>query len=709
MLENLKIALKKQQKLILIFFLTIFIPALSLGIFGIRAIKNERFRQAKQLENEQRRAAERLRSRIATEFRGLGLVLQNLAESPAFKDRHEKMISEIVRVQLVNNPLAGTVFYYYENEEPRFPAFYPFPRKPSLSVRSFPAGPLQEILNKAQEQEFEKEDFKQAITLYQEIERQIKDQNIRAQMLYNESRCLLKLERYAEAIETLKKVEENYPESVTISGLPLALAARLEMVHCYQALDNFEAALRTGLALYGDIIQMRWDLGEAQFKTYTGLVEEAIEEILSKNPEVPNMDSLSNQYARLKAQLQDKNAEWTVISAIRQEVMPDLRRRQSSNALVPPIRYSRTIGGRTFLILASPIFERPEKDSIGLVGLKIREDFLLDNVLAEVMASDQPNDQTEVVISDLEGRILLGKESISRELATITEFFDENFPPWKMEFFRGKAEEFGIADIRRSFYFWTILTLVIVLTFGAVLIARTIAHEVEILKLKSDFVSSVSHEFKTPLTSIKALAERLQGDKVIDPARMKQYFSLISQNADQLTRLVKNLLNSSKIEEGKFEYDFVLTDIAQLVTEQIQDFGKNEVQKATRIRALIPDDIPPIYVDREALSQALNNLLDNALKFSPMDREIEVRVKKEGENVIIEVADKGIGIPQDELEKVFEKFYQGRNAVKQSAKGTGLGLTLVKHTAEAHGGKISVRSKVGEGSTFSLTLPIKKE
>jgi signal transduction histidine kinase/tetratricopeptide (TPR) repeat protein len=708
MLENLKIALKKQKKLIVIFLLTIFLPALSLSIFGIRAIKNERFRQARQLENEHRRAAERLRSRISTEFRELGLALQNLAESPASKDKDEKTISDMVRVQLVDNPLVETVFYYYEDEEPRFPAFRGAPYKPPTSITSLPAGSLQGTLNKANQHEFLNKDYRKAITLYQEIGRQTRDQNIQAQMLCNESRCLVKLERYAEAIETFGRIGKSYPESITASGIPLALVSQLETVHCYQALADIPSSLRIGLALYGDIIEMRWALSEAQFKTYTSLVEEAIEKILSGNPAAPNMDSLSNQYARLKTRLRDKNNEWAVINAIQQEVVPDLRRRQYSPVLTPPIRYSKTIGDKMFLILASPIFEGSEKDAIGLIGLTINESFLLDNVLADVMANDQSNGQTEAIISNLEGRILLGKEGVSEEPATVTEFFDDNFPPWKMEYFRSKTEGMGIAGLKHSFYFWTILTLVVVLTFGAFLIARTIAHETEILKLKSDFVSSVSHEFKTPLTSIKALAERLQGDKVIDSVRMKQYFSLISQNADQLTRLVKNLLDFSKIEEGKIEYSFVLTDVAQLVAQQIQDYGKNDVQKRGRIKALIPGDIPQLYVDREALSQALNNLLDNAFKFSPMDAEVEVRVKKDGENAVIEVADQGIGIPQDELGKVFEKFYQARNADRQSAKGTGLGLTLVKHTAEAHGGGVSVRSKVGEGSVFSLTLPIKK-
>ncbi len=438
-------------------------------------------------------------------------------------------------------------------------------------------------------------------------------------------------------------------------------------------------------------------------------MEEAIEDIRSQNPAIPNMESLSNQYTQLKNRLRDKNKEWAVINAINQEVLPDLRRKQSSPTLTSPSLYSKTIGNREFLVLAFPIFGGPGKDAVGIFGLTIKESFLLNNVLAEAMVNEQLNGQTEAVISDLEGRILLGKESSSDKPANVTEFFDDNFPPWKMEFFLSQAEGFGFAGLKNSFYFWTILTLVIVLTFGAVLIGRTIAHEMEILKLKSDFVSSVSHEFKTPLTSIKALAERLQGDKIIDSARMKQYFSLISQNADQLTRLVKNLLDFSKIEEGKIEYSFVPTDIAQFVSRQIQDFVRNDVQKSARIRASIPDDIPQLSVDREAISQALNNLLDNAFKFSPIDKEIEVRVKRDGENVVIEVADRGIGIPQDELEKIFEKFYQARNAVRQSAKGTGLGLTLVKHTAEAHGGRVSVKSKVGEGSVFALTLPIRRE
>jgi signal transduction histidine kinase len=341
--------------------------------------------------------------------------------------------------------------------------------------------------------------------------------------------------------------------------------------------------------------------------------------------------------------------------------------------------------------------------------VKIREGYLLNTILADAGANDLSMDHTEVVISNLEGKVLLEKPGNSEAESTITRLFDGNFPPWRMEFFQSRAEGSAAGDLKSSFYFWTILTLVVVLVFGSVLIARSIGHEMEILKLKSDFVSSVSHEFKTPLTSIKALSERLQGEKLIDAGKMKQYFSLISQSADQLSRLVKNLLDFSRIEEGKLEYNFAPTDIGELVSQSIADFEGGLVNKAARVQVQISEDIPSLPVDRDALSQALNNLLDNAFKFSPAGAAVEVRVRKNVGNAIIEVADHGIGIPPDDLEKVFDKFYQGKHAVKQSAKGTGLGLTLVKHTAEAHGGNVSVKSRIGEGSTFTLTLPIREK
>jgi len=276
-----------------------------------------------------------------------------------------------------------------------------------------------------------------------------------------------------------------------------------------------------------------------------------------------------------------------------------------------------------------------------------------------------------------------------------------------MQFYRGETEESGILAIRKSFYFWTILTLIIILIFGSALIMRTVAHEMDILKIKSDFVSSVSHEFKTPLTSIKALVERLQEGKVKDSAKLNQYYSVIAQDTEKLTRLVKNVLDFSKIEEGRVEYNLVETDLNVWLVQQIESFQQNEMAKNIKIRCMPDPNIPTIEIDPDAMSQVIVNLLGNAIKFSPKDTEVVADLKNRDDVIILEIKDQGIGIPPDEVDKVFDKFYQGRSAQKLTVKGTGLGLTLVKHIVDAHGGKIAVESCVGKGTTFIITFPLK--
>ena len=237
---------------------------------------------------------------------------------------------------------------------------------------------------------------------------------------------------------------------------------------------------------------------------------------------------------------------------------------------------------------------------------------------------------------------------------------------------------------------------------------RTITHEMEILKMKSDFVSSVSHELKTPLTSIKALTERLLDGKIKKPNKMKEYFSYILRDTDRLSRLVKNVLDFSKIEEGKKEYDFAETNLSQWLIQIIDNFQKENVQSGIEIRKNITNDIPKIQIDQDAMEQVLYNILDNGIKFSSHQKTIEIILSHIGDNCIIKIRDFGIGIPKEELEKIFDKFYQGKYGLQHTVKGTGLGLTLVKHIVEAHQGQIFVESEPGNGSTFTLMFPINK-
>jgi len=400
-----------------------------------------------------------------------------------------------------------------------------------------------------------------------------------------------------------------------------------------------------------------------------------------------------------------------IISDLKSEVIPEFRRKltQPEPYTQNPFRYSKTINNKDFLIISTMIPDENEKDSKGILGVKINNDYLENDLLNNIIKVIHSGEIANFFISNLTGRIIYGKKSLSEEFPKTTAFFENNFPPWRIDAYSIETKVTGLIGLHKSFYFWTILTLILILSFGVVLIVRTVAHEMEVLKIKSDFVSTVSHEFKTPLTSIKALTERLMEGKVKDHAKMNQYFSVISQDTDKLTRLVGNILDFSKIEEGKKEYDFEETDIAEWLDQTVENFRKENLQREIKIHTQIPGDIPHIKIDKNALALAVNNLLDNAIRASTKKNEIDVIVKRDENNLIIKVKDYGIGIPHDELDKIFEKFYQGSNAIRLSTKGTGLGLTLVRHTIDAHGGEVFVESKVEQGSTFTLLLPIKNK
>jgi len=264
----------------------------------------------------------------------------------------------------------------------------------------------------------------------------------------------------------------------------------------------------------------------------------------------------------------------------------------------------------------------------------------------------------------------------------------------------------GEISIFSNFFFWTIITLIIILVFGAALIARIVAHEMEILKIKSDFVSTVSHEFKTPLTSMKSLTERLEEGKVTEPVKMKQYISIISSDIDRLIHLVSNILTFAKIEEGKKIYKKEKTDIAIWLKEVITNYKKESIESGLTVNVQSGNNLPAIHIDREAMTQAIFNLLDNAVKFSRDKKEAEVTAERKNHSIIVKVKDKGIGIENDERDKIFEKFFRGSSAVKYLIKGTGLGLTLVKYTVEAHNGNIDVGSETGWSTVFTITLPV---
>lgn len=710
MIDNLKIALKRQKKLIAIFLLTIFLPSISLSIFGVRSIINEKFRLEKQIENEHIRIADFFKTQIQSRIKDVDVSLQNLVQYPSFVEMDYQDIKELLQDRLGNNPFVEHAFIVYKNKEPLFPLYQPVLSKHGKEgFKPFTAS-QREKLQKAEEYEFRNINYRSAISIYDELYIHLKDENKQAQMLNNIARCFAKLKKYQQSIKIYSRIIKEYPRSMTSTGLPLMLIAQLQIVDCYQALRDNENCVKNALNVYRKILLGQWDLSEDQFVTYVTLVKETITDLLSKLPiNFPELEDFKKEFEQLMGIHRSKIKQWQIVTNLKKECIPEVLKRLNQTDLLSgdAYHYSKILVDKNYLVSTVMIPDEERKYSLGILGVNINNDYFEREFLNSSVGELQLDENTIITISNLSGQILYGKKKQSNEFSKVTTFFEDNFPPWRIELSYMKAEGVGIVNIQKSFYFWTILTLILILIFGVVLVTRTVAHELDILKIKSDFVSSVSHEFKTPLTSIKALTERLLNDKVKNPTKMKQYFSVISQDTDRLTRLVQNVLDFSKIEEGKKEYDLSKTNVAEWLSQTIKNFKKENVQRKVKIETQIPNNIPPLNIDKNAMTQAVINLLDNAIKFSPYKNRIEVIVEKRENTLNIKIKDYGIGIPQKELDKIFDKFYQGTNSIRYSVKGTGLGLTLVKHTVEAHGGKISVESKEDRGSTFSLILPIK--
>jgi len=240
---------------------------------------------------------------------------------------------------------------------------------------------------------------------------------------------------------------------------------------------------------------------------------------------------------------------------------------------------------------------------------------------------------------------------------------------------------------------------------GGYFTMRAVSRELAVSRLQSDFVSAVSHEFRTPLTSMRHLTDSLDRGIVSDEDRRRQYYAALAHDTTRLHRLVESLLNFGRIEAGAFEYRFEPVDLAVLVGDVVAEFRKEFASSGHRFELRTDHNLPPLRVDREALSRALWNLLDNAVKYSPGRPAIWVDLAREGKRVAIRVRDQGPGIPVEEQKEIFNKFVRGSAARASSVKGTGVGLAMVRHMVRAHGGEVRVESRPGEGSTFTILLP----
>ncbi len=266
-----------------------------------------------------------------------------------------------------------------------------------------------------------------------------------------------------------------------------------------------------------------------------------------------------------------------------------------------------------------------------------------------------------------------------------------------------------VADIGARFlrYNYIILGALSLLMVGGVFLTyRNVSREMNLARLKSDFVANVSHELRTPLALIRLYAETLELGRLTGQEKYHGYFRIIREESERLTALINNILDFSRIEAGRKEYEFKETNLAELVRSTLDSYRFQIEQHGFTYEVNISDNIPPVNVDREAIARSLLNLVNNALKYSKDEKYIGVSLYRANGSIKLEVQDRGMGIPPSEQEKIFEKFYRCGDPLVHNIKGSGLGLSLVRHIVRAHGGEILVESAPDKGSKFTIDLPL---
>jgi two-component system phosphate regulon sensor histidine kinase PhoR len=309
-----------------------------------------------------------------------------------------------------------------------------------------------------------------------------------------------------------------------------------------------------------------------------------------------------------------------------------------------------------------------------------------------------------VNVVDADGRIVFGPP-LARTGMTLGRQFETTLYKWTVNVTMASGEELAAAVQRRRVLEMVLVGLSsLVVILGLIVVVVAAARERKLSNLKSDFVANVSHELKTPLSLVRMFSELLQSGRVDSDEKRRQYLQIIVGESERLAALIENVLDFAKVERGRQAYEFTDGQLGEVVTRAVEVCRLRAEREGVDVELDIAQGLPVLRRDERAIEIAVINLVDNALKYASSGGRISVSVKRAGDDLEIRVADQGPGIASEDKKRIFERFVRGRVAEGKQVRGSGIGLALVKHIAEAHGGRAWVEDGPVRGSVFVIAL-----
>jgi signal transduction histidine kinase len=632
--------LRQPGHLLVAFLVVTLLPACVLGVLGWRLFQQDVALESQYLQDRLEHAADRAVAALDGQLSRLQDTLASTSELPTGND--------VVRVAFGPGSVEAT------------PAdrllYYP----PSVTPVSLPTQPFLQ----GEALEFGQRDAAAAATVFRKLTKS-RDPTIRAGALLRLARALRSSGRGRDALAVYDELARL--GTTPVGAGPAELVARRARSEVLLALGRRDEADRETKSLLTDLQGGRWKLDRTTFEFHAQGLSNRLEKPAS-NP--PDALALSAAVSMLWERYQGLGAGDTVSEG----------------------RQSIWIDGHPMLVVW-----KGTRASLNALAAG-------DGFLRALWQSVPTPAEAALTLTDAEGHVVLGDRAAQPGPLAVRPAADTGLP-WTIKIAPvDPASESGRASARRFLLFAGLALLSLLVAGAGAIVWRATARELAVAELQSDFVSAVSHEFRTPLTSMRHLTELLEDGVVTSEAARGEYYSLLSQETRRLHRLVEALLNFARMESGRYHFRLAPTDPGRLTADVVEEFKRESVADEFSVEVDASVDLE-CQIDRESLSLAIWNLLENAVKYSGQCRTIRVAVERRGDRAAISVRDSGLGIAPREQKAIFEKFVRGDSARASDTKGAGLGLALVRRIVEGHGGTIEVESELERGSTFTILLP----
>jgi signal transduction histidine kinase/tetratricopeptide (TPR) repeat protein len=559
-------------------------------------------------------------------------------------------------------------------------------------TQRLPPDPLEQlpsvaaVVADAEHAEFVRRDLDAALRSYRDALNGLPSSSVaaRAFVLTRVGRTLFKLRRFGEGIAAYERAAALAADALDRNGLPFAVIARLQIVDGFDALHRTVdmAASQQELAHY--VLDHPWDLENG----YAEHLVRVLDFIPRDDPAQARVAGLRREVAEL---------DW-----IRTQMYPRVRAELTAREAQTSDARHAVIGARLigYLRLSGNASDIP-----AVFAYEVRPDFVSGPLLAQVLKTVDLGSAVHVSVLRRDGAPV-DPNGVHRTPLAEVEFLP-SIPEWRVALFDNEGRSIPQLVGRERWIYGALLGgMLIVMCVGVALTVRASARATQLARARSDFVSNVSHELKTPLALIRMFGETLESGIVTDPEKRQEFYGIIRRESERLTHLIDNVLDLNRIDQGTKRYDIGRHDLVETVRAALDAYRPLFDRLGFVVRTELPQPPVDVAIDRDAVIQSLVNLFQNVIKYSGTARCVLVKVQRDDGTAAVSVSDRGVGIAAEQIHKIFERYYRVPDVLTDAPAGSGLGLTLVKHTMDAHHGRVTVQSTAGEGSTFTLVFPV---